>query len=114
MRVLATTLPLGVVPWFPQDQAAPFFIAKGLIALLSTVLLLFHMTKEWGRMQEESTRGQRMRYITLLAFSVLVTGGSAEQVTEETLVSYRHLGAAVVALLLLVTVIISMRERPTR
>lgn len=110
MRVMVLVVPLGVVPWFPQDEAGPFFVFKGLLALVSTVLLLVHMTRQWSRLQRTQTLGKRMRYITLLAYSVLVTGASAEQVSEGTLVSYRHLGSVVVAVLLLVTVVISMRE----
>ena len=104
----------GTVPWFPQDQASTFFIAKGVLALISTLLLLFHMSMSWSRIVAEGTLGQRMRYYTLLAFSILITGSSAEQYQEGELVSYRHLGAMVVTVLLIYSMVISIREEQRR
>lgn len=107
-------VPLGIVGWFPQEFAPQFYMLKGLLAVAATVLLLVHMTRRWPVLLSEHRLGKRMRYLTLLAYAVLVTGASVEQVHDGSLVSYRNLGSAIVSILLLVTIIISMREERQR
>lgn len=102
------------VAWFPQDYATEFYIVKGIAALVSTLLLLWHMTGSWEHLTRHGSLGQRLRYFTLLGFSVLVTGGSAEQVQEGVEVSYRNLGGMVVTILLAIAMIVSIREMTRR
>lgn len=100
------------IEWFPQEYSTEFFLVKGVIALISTLLLLLHMNRIWTRLAQQATRGQRLRYGTLLAFSVLVTGASAEQVTQDAAVSARNVGSLIVTVLLVITAIVSIREDP--
>jgi hypothetical protein len=91
--------------WFPQEYAEQFFIIKGLLALLSTIVYMCHMMQKWPRVECVS---QQLRYISLLTFSVLITGSSVEQVHDEMLVNWRNLGAMAATVLLLVTAIVSI------
>ena len=59
--------------------------------------------------------GQRLRYLTLLYFAVLITYASVEQAqghADE--IASRHLGALVGVLLLVVTMFVSIREHRAR
>lgn len=100
----------GNVAWFPQQHADLFFVIKGVIALISTLLLLLHMNRAWGRLSRESTLAQRLRYYALLAFSVLTTGASAEQLHQGVEVNYRNLGALIVTSLLAIAAGTSLYE----
>lgn len=95
------------ISWFPQEYASAFFLIKGFLGLISTLLLIYHMLHTW---QFIPALGQRLRYITLLGFSVLVTGSTAEQVQQETLVNYRNIGTVVVLTLLIIAMVVSIRE----
>ena len=98
------------IAWFPQEYATAFYVIKGMCALLSTTLLLYHMTQVWPYLRSNATIGQRMRYYSLLAFSILVTGASGEQVQDGALVNYRNLGSLIVTIMLIVAMVISIRE----
>ena len=54
------------VPWFPQQYAAEFYATKGVLALVATLLLIVHMNLTWSTVK---TRGQRLRYLSLLYFA---------------------------------------------
>ena len=95
------------VAWFPQQYSEVFYVLKGLLALVSTLMLIFHMTRVWWKI---NTLGQQLRYLTLLALSVLITGGSAEQLRDGEIVNYRNLGAFLITVMLIVTMVISIRE----
>jgi hypothetical protein len=99
--------PLAGVPWFPQDYAALFYVIKGALSLVATVLLLSHM-REVRR--EEITTGRWLRYLVLLYFAVLLTGASLEQVGDEAIVSYRNLGGLLGSVALIVAVVVSITE----
>lgn len=103
---------LGQVPWFDQDLAHEFFVAKGVVALVATLLLVFHMAMTWGGV---TTLGRQLRYFALLYASVLITYASVEQSAEAELVDYRHLGAMVLPLIIIVAMVVSIREdrKPT-
>lgn len=103
----ASSVLANSVSWFPQDYAAEFYYTKGLVALVATVLVVVHMSQTWPQVR---TRGQQLRYLTLLAFSVLLTGSSVEQVHQGALVNYRNLGGLVVAVMILVAMVVSIRE----
>lgn len=97
----------GSVSWFPQDCAHVFYVVKGVLGLLATVMLIVHMSHTWDRMV---SLGQRLRYITLLAFSILVTGATLEQLQQDAGVNYRNLGAMVCVLLLVGAMLASLDE----
>lgn len=95
------------VPWFPPHWAEPFYVLKGLLFLVATVLLVAHMSRTWS---QTIGRGQRLRYLTLLYFSVLFTAASVEQVQQHAVVNYRNLGGLVGSGLLIVTMCVSLGE----
>lgn len=97
----------GAVTWFPQDRAHLFYVLKGVIALIATVGLIVHMSHTWHQIVRW---GQRLRYLSLLAFAFLITGATIEQLEQDAVVNYRNLGTFVCALLLLVAVAASIRD----
>lgn len=100
------------VPWFPQEWAPAFYILKGGLSLVATALLLFHMRKV--KAQEALTLGRWLRYLVLLYLAVLMTGASVEQVSDESLVSYRNLGSLVGAVVLIIATVVSIHESRDR
>ena len=84
-----------------------FYILKGCVALAATLLLLFHMQKVWTYVTK---LGQRLRYLTLLYFSVLITYASVEQVRMQEIVNSRNVAALFGMFLLVVTMVVSIRE----
>lgn len=93
--------------WFPPEYAHEFFVAKGIIALTATCLLLSHMTTAWS---QTFSPGQRLRYLALLACAVSLTGASVEQVQQDAVVNFRNVGALVAAVAILVAMVVSIRE----
>lgn len=95
----------GTVSWFPQDQAHDFYVLKGILSLVATIVYLVHMVRTWGGLKSVAQQG---RYLCLLYFAVLITFASAEQVQQGVLVDYRNLGGMFGAILLLTVAIISI------
>lgn len=102
------------VPWFPQEYAHLYFVAKGVVALIATLLLIIHMNLTWDHVTHHGTPGQRLRYYTLLAFSVLVSGSTLEQIREDSPVSYRHLAVMFVMIALIIAMVVSIKEDYSR
>lgn len=96
-----------VVTWIPPEAATEFYVIEGLLFLAATVLLIAHMSRAWS---ETSGWGQRLRYLTLLFFSVLFTVASVEQVHQEARVNYRNIGIIIGGVLLIVTMLVSIAE----
>lgn len=97
--------------WFPQEYAHEFYILKGLLALIATVGIVWHMHRTWS---DVATRGRRLRYYSLLYFAVLVTYASVEQTASGASVEMRNLGAAIGVVLALYAAYVSLREDPPR
>lgn len=95
------------VAWFPEGLTLPFLALKGVLAVLGVILLILDMNSRWNRV---TSVAQQARYLTLLGFAVLLAGASAEQVGEGMLLSYRHLGAMIMSVALVVTGVLSLRE----
>lgn len=95
------------IPWFPQEYAEEFYIAKGMLGLLATLLVLVHMSTAWA---EAMTLGRRLRYFALLYASILLAGSSAEQVSDAALVSYRNLGGMGLSVVIIVAMVVSIVE----
>lgn len=93
-----------IVDWL-QPFAHEFFIAKGLIGLLSTILLIGHMIQTWDSAED---LGRRMRYYALLFTSFLLTSASYEQVYDDAVVNWRNVGGMFAAILILAAAVISM------
>lgn len=84
-----------------------FYYLKGVLALTATVLLILHMTNTWPT---TATLGQRLRYMSLLWFSILVTYASVEQIREQASVNARNVLSLVGMVLLIVAAVVSLRE----
>lgn len=84
-----------------------FYVIKGLVALLGTLLLLAHMEHEW---RESMTWGRRMRYFTLLAYAIVQTTASVEQVTEQAPINFRNVLGMVAAGVLVAAMVVSIGE----
>lgn len=99
---------LNVVTWLPPEWTVPLLVYKGLVSVLSVVLLIVHMDRQWDRM---NSRAQKARYLCLLGFGVLISGASAEQLGEGLeVLSYRHLGALVMSTALAGVALYSIRS----
>lgn len=97
--------------WFPAEWTYEFFLLKGVLALVGTLLTLAHMQQEWS---EAMTLGRRLRYFALLVFAVVLTGASVEQVAQDAVVELRNIGGMVSAVVLVVAVGVSIREARRR
>lgn len=95
------------VAWFPPNLSEEFYVLKGVLGLVGTSLLLFHMARTWNY---TAGLGQRLRYFTLFYVSVLITVASVEQAQQGAIVNYRNLGALGFTVLLIVTSAVSLRE----
>lgn len=84
-----------------------FYKIQGTISTLATVLLVFHMNLSWHLIEQ---LGQKLRYVTLLCFSLLLLYASREQVVHNIPVESRNYFAMGVMILLLITMVISIRE----
>lgn len=95
--------------------AHAFFVIKGVIGLVAVIGLIVHMNKSWDTFDvapngRRETIGQRLRYLTLLYFAVLLSGASLEQIKDNAEISLRNIGALGGAVLLVLTVIVSIDE----
>lgn len=89
-----------------------FFVVKGLVALVGTLLLVAHM---WRTRHDEMSLGQVLRYLTLLGFAVLGAAASPEQIGEGVGVEGRNKAALGLFVLLNITALVSIYEqRPKR
>ena len=96
---------------FPQEYGHEFFGVVAIVSLISTVLLVWHMTRAW---ETFVSLGQRLRYLSLLAFSTLVVVAAVDQFQLESEVRLRHFGTATVLALLAVTLVVTYREEAER
>jgi hypothetical protein len=87
-----------------------FFLIKGIISVLSVILLLFHMSTS----QKVIRRPQRMRYVSLFGFAVVVAGTSARQIDDHDTVQTENIAMFVVIIFLLLTAIVSICDERTR
>lgn len=98
------------VSWFPQDHAHAFYVVKGVLALVGTVCLIWHM----ARKREPMSTGQLLRYCSLLYLAVLITGSSVEQTSQDAVVNYRNLAVIPGVLLLIAAAVVSLYESRNR
>src|SRR5690349_2022965 len=98
--MLALVLPLALTP----EQ---FYIVKGLGALVATILLVAHMQIAWGSIEK---LGQRLRYLTLFYFAVLMTAASVGQTATDQPINWWNVGGFGGAALLVVTMVVSIKE----
>lgn len=77
--------------WFPQQYAHEYFAVLALVAVALTVTLVRHMARAWDTFV---TKGQRLRYLSLLYASVLAVVAGVEQFQNDNDVQFRNLGTA--------------------
>lgn len=97
---------LAVVPWpWLQDHAHEFYVIKGLLALLATVLVVWHMADTWGTVVHWS---QRLRYLALLALIGVSTYAAPEQLADGIPVSTRNVLGGLAVVLVIVAMVASI------
>lgn len=92
---------------FLNEHLTQFYITKGLMGLLGVVLYMTHLQRAMPRAK---CRGQRWRYYTLLAYAVLTTSASGEQLAQQAEVNWRNVAGLWVAALLVISAVISIRH----
>lgn len=105
--LILVILGLGAVYVEPHLTPHGFYVAKGVVGLVGTVLYLIHMNLVWHTL---TTWGRRLRYLALLAGSMLLTYASAEQVHDHAMVDPRNRLAMLYGLLLLAAAVVSLVE----
>lgn len=87
------------------------FVLKGIVSLVATALLLFHMR---AVKREAITLGRWLRYLSLLFFAVLLTGASIDQVKSDAPLNWYNIGGLVGGSVLIVAVGVSIAEERRR
>jgi hypothetical protein len=90
-----------------NDFALEFHTITGLLALLGSILLIWHMNIAWPYIVKT---GQRLRYITLLWASMTVAYGAVVDIKIGRLVETVSILFTLWAILLITTMVISIRE----
>jgi hypothetical protein len=109
---LVALLGLGVLAnsqadWFPRSWDAEFYAVKGLLGIVAVLVMLVHMSRAWPHI---GTLAQRLRYLLLLGFVVVVGAASSAQYEAGAPVTGRNLAAFVLAGLTIPVAIVSMRQ----
>lgn len=96
------------IPWFPQEYTTAFYYTKGILALVATLLVVFHTNTAFS--SEVMSTGRRLRYYALLIAAVVLTGSSVEQVNQAAPVNYRNLGGMFLAAFITLAMVVSIAE----
>lgn len=88
-------------------MADVFFVAKGVIAFIGVILLVWHMWLDWSKV---TALGQRLRYLTLFGFAASVVGRSVVQANTDAPIDAGAKSAFVCVCLLVITMLVSIRE----
>lgn len=96
-------------------SAHTFYLAKGVVALVATVLVVIHMNLSWHNFDrdEDGVRigiSQRLRYLSWFLFIVLVAGASKEQLDDGVSIAPRNVGAMFVIAFATVAAVVSIDE----
>src|SRR5690349_13749092 len=94
--------------WFPQQYAPQFYLTKGIIGVVAVLAILVHMSRAWPSI---GSTAQRLRYLLLLGFVVVVCAASTAQYDASAPVTGRNVAGFILALLTIPVAILSMRER---
>lgn len=93
-----------------------FYAVKGILGVTSTVLLLVYMNQSWNEFDRDLHTGlivgigQKLRFMCLFGFAVLITSASYEQIIDSVEISSRNVGGLVMICFLIFTVIVSIVE----
>jgi hypothetical protein len=96
-------------------DAQTFFTIKGILGAVGTALLLIHMNRSWRDFDKDCDGigtgiGQRMRFLCMFGFAVLVTSASYEQIKDGVKVHPHNVGALLLAIALILTTVVSIIE----
>lgn len=91
---------------FLNTHNTAFYWIKGVLATAGVILLHMHMKQA----RKEVSFGRWLRYLCLMYFAILIAGASIEQLADMAEVNYRNMGAMVGMVLLVFTMIVSIRE----
>ena len=84
------------------------YLLKGVLYLISTVLVIAHMNQTWGNVE---TWGRRLRYYVLLELAILGTAASVGQIQAPSVgFPWYQYGSLTLATLLIVAMLVSIRE----
>lgn len=87
-----------------------FYLLKGVLGLLATVLVVYHTNQAWTYVVKHGTYGQRWRYFSLMLFMGVATESSVQQIQQKAPVQSFNIATAVVILFTIVAMVISIRE----
>lgn len=109
---LVVLLGLGILAqdnaaWFPQSWGPEFYAVKGLVGIVAVLVLLVHMSLTWPRV---GTFAQRLRYLLLLGFVIVVAAASPAQYDSHVPVTGRNVAGFVLAGLAVPVGLISIRQ----
>lgn len=92
------------------DPHHTFYVIKGVLGVIGVLALVFYMDRSWPHFDIEGGYGQRLRFITLFYFAVLVTAVSYDQVRTSASITLNSIGALGGAILLAITSVVSLLE----
>lgn len=87
-----------------------FYLIKGLMGLIATVLVIYHTNQAWTYVVKHGTYGQRWRYFSLMMFMGVATESSVQQIQQRAPVQIFNIATAVVIVFTIVAMVISIRE----
>lgn len=94
----------------PQEYATTFYVVKGVLGLVGTLLVVYHTNQAWTYVVKHGTYGQRWRYFSLMLFMGVATESSVQQIQQKAPVQAFNIATAVVILFTIVAMVISIRE----
>lgn len=89
------------------DLTTEFHLVTSILAILGTVLLIWHMTIAWPYIVRT---GQRMLYITVMWFAMTIAYAAAYDITVGRLIEVSAVLATVGCILLIITMAGSIRK----
>lgn len=84
-----------------------FHLVAGTLAMIGTALLIWHMNIAWPQIVKT---GQRLRYITLMWFSMTAAYAAIHDIKIDRLVEVSAVLSTIGCVLLIVTMVVSIRE----
>lgn len=102
------------VTWFPPQWIHIFYLVKGSLGLVALLLVVWHMSHTWGEVTTNGTRGQVLRYISLLLYTAIVAGSTVEQIHLNNEIHYLNLANFVVITVTILAMLVSIHEDQER
>lgn len=97
--------------WFPQRWAHEFYVVKAVAGLVAVVTTVTHMARTWPRV---GTTAQRLRYLLLLGFVMVVATGSTAQYEMDVPVTGRSIAGLALAVMATPVALLSIRQDDRR